>query len=56
MHQNVKLAAFIVSELLRENQQGSKITPFPHPDYGEGNLSEITNFYSPLNHQKIEFV
>ena len=31
MLQNARVAAFIVSELLRENQQGGKITPPPAP-------------------------
>ena len=36
MPQNATVTAFIVSELLRKNQQEDKITPppSPHPDYG----------------------
>ena len=30
MLQNSRVAAFTVSELLRENQQGGKIIPTPH--------------------------
>ena len=32
--QNARVAAFTVSEFLRENQQGGKINPFLHPDQG----------------------
>ena len=30
MLQNARVTAFIVSDLLRENQQGGEITPPPH--------------------------
>ena len=33
MLQNARVTAFTVSELLRENQKGGKITP-THPDKG----------------------
>ena len=32
MLENTRVAAFTVSELLGENQQGDKINPLPHPD------------------------
>ena len=35
MLQNARVAAFTVSELLRKNQQGVKLSP--HPDQGQHN-------------------
>ena len=50
MLKNARVRAFTISELLREKQQGAKITPSPHPPPPrlglidiEGNITNITS-------------
>ena len=50
MLQNARITAIIISELLRENQQGDKITP-PTQITKLGQLIDISkynNFYEPF--------
>ena len=45
MLQNARVTAFNFSELLRENQQGGKITPHNQIRVNESNILLYENFY-----------